>query len=98
VYDWDGVAARPEATIAGAAGAVYPSTGSATIEQSAAFLTAYKTARGLSWTVDDYEAYWAAGLWVRAFNAKKAGGDDPPPRSLERFHSEVDERVRLAGG
>jgi hypothetical protein len=99
VHDWDSVAARPEATIAGAAGAVYPATGSATIEQSAAFLTAYETARGLSWTADDHEAYWAAGLWVRAFNAKKASGDDtPPPPSLEQFHSEVDERVRLAGG
>jgi hypothetical protein len=101
VHDWDSVVARPEATIAGAAGAVYPSTGetfAATVDQSAAFLAAYETARGLSWTRDDREAYWAAGLWVRAFNAKKESGDDPSPPSLAQFHAEVDERIRLAGG
>jgi len=98
VHDWDSVVARPEATIAGAAGAVYPSTGAATVDQSAAFLTAYETAQGLSWTRDDHEAYWAAGLWVRAFNAKKESGDDPPPPSLAQFHAEMDERLRLAGG
>jgi Ser/Thr protein kinase RdoA (MazF antagonist) len=101
VHDWDSVAARPEATIAGAAGAVFTSTDesfAATVEQSAAFLEAYESARQLSWTRHDREAYWAAGLWVRSFNAKKESGDYPPPPSLDEFHREVDERIRLAGG
>ena len=98
VYDWDSIAARPEATIAGAAGAVFTSTGAATVDESCAFLDAYESSRGRAFSRDDREAYWAAGLWVRSFNAKKESGDPIPPPSLAQFFNEVDQRTRLAGG
>ena len=38
--------------------------------QTGAFLDAYQRATSM-WKRDALEAAWAAGLWVRAFNAKK---------------------------
>ncbi|MYS19962.1 hypothetical protein GA0115240_11512 [Streptomyces sp. DvalAA-14] len=88
VHDWDSVVALPEATIAGAA---LPDAG---IEESGRFLAAYQRARHASWSAPEQEAYWAAGLWHRAFNAKKSvtrGAADPAVRRLaqeaaERLH------------
>jgi hypothetical protein len=104
VHDWDSIVGQREATIAGAASAVFSATGapntSATVEQSEAFLVAYAQARGQPWTDDEQELAWAAGLWVRVFNAKKAtlrpGGETPSPSRL-RLEAEVGERLRRAG-
>lgn len=104
VHDWDSIVAHPEATIAGAASAVFTATGepntSATVEQSESFLGAYVRARGYPWTDEERELAWAAGLWVRVFNAKKAtlrpGGKTPSP-SCMRLEAEVGERLRRAG-
>ncbi|HEX4905341.1 MAG TPA: hypothetical protein VFU93_07810 [Acidimicrobiales bacterium] len=75
VHDWDSLAIRPEAAIAGAAAAVFPTNGTttvaATVEQTAAFLDAYRRARSAAWTDADEQVAWAAGLWVLTFNAKK---------------------------
>ena len=101
VYDWDSVVARPEATLAGAASAVFTATGdngAPTVEQSEAFLVAYRAARSLPWSHDDRRAAWAAGLWVRAFNAKKriVRGADPDADLTRR---EAEQRIaRLGGG
>jgi hypothetical protein len=103
VHDWDSVVAQREACIAGAASAVFTATGapdtSATLEQSQAFLGAYEDARGRPWTDEERELCWAAGLWVRAFNAKKAtlrpGGAFASP-SRFRLEAEVGERLRRA--
>src|SRR5215469_4207453 len=80
---------RP-ATIARAASAVFTATGapntSASVEQSEAFLVPYAQVRGHPWTEEELELAWAAGLWVRLFNAKKAtlrpGGETPSPSRL----------------
>ena len=104
VHDWDSVVGQREATIAGAASAVFTATGapntSASVEQSEAFLVAYAEARGQPWTDEERELAWAAGLWVRVFNAKKAtlgrGGQVPSPSRL-RLEAEVGERLRRAG-
>jgi hypothetical protein len=104
VHDWDSVVGQREATIAGAASAVYTATGapntSATVQQTAAFIAAYEVARGSIWTDEERELAWAAGLWVRVFNAKKAtlrpGGHVPSPSRL-RLEQEVGERLRGAG-
>jgi Phosphotransferase enzyme family len=104
VHDWDSIVAHREATIAGAASAVFTATGapntSATVEESESFLMAYARARGQPWTHEESELAWAAGLWVRVFNAKKAtlrpGGETPSPSRL-RLEAEVDERLRRAG-
>jgi len=103
-HDWDSLVGQREATIAGAASAVFTATGapntSANIEQSEAFLNAYADARGQPWTSEERELSWAAGLWVRVFNAKKAtlrpGGETPSPSRL-RLEAEVGERLRRAG-
>ena len=75
VHDWDSLAIRTEAAIAGAAAAVYPTNGvtavAATIDQTAAFLDAYRQVRTAHWSTDSDEIAWSAGLWVLAYNAKK---------------------------
>jgi hypothetical protein len=100
VHDWDSIAARPEATIVGLAAAVHTASGEplteATDEQVEGFLTAYGQARGHSLTSDERELAWAAGLWVRAFNAKKDSLDGDGP-SLDRLGVEAPSRLCLAG-
>jgi hypothetical protein len=100
VHDWDSAVAQVEAAIAGQAAAVWPGTGLpgevATVAQSEQFLTAYERASGHSWTDRDIRAAWAAGLWTRAFDAKKASlvGEDPAAALTK---TEAKERGRLAG-
>jgi Phosphotransferase enzyme family len=100
VHDWDSVVAQPEAAIAGQAAAVWPGTGLpgevATMRQSEDFLAAYERASGQSWTDQDVRAAWAAGLWTRAFDAKKASlvGADPAAALTK---TEANERRQLAG-
>lgn len=100
-HDWDSVAARSEAAIAGAAAAVFTADGTpltdATIDETAAFLTAYERARGRAWRDDEWQVCWAAGLWVRAFNAKKATLDRGRKAVIGRLADEVGERLRLIG-
>ena len=92
--------AQPEAVVAGLAAAVWPAAGApgeaATVEQTEQFLAAYEHARASPWTAEERQACWAAGLWVRAFNAKKQrmGGGGP---HLDRLAAEVGERADRAG-
>jgi hypothetical protein len=100
VFDWDSVAVRPEAVTVGCAAAVFTATGdpgAATVADSEAFLDAYGDARGRALSMDEREACWAAGLWVRSFNAKKESRDDGAEPILEAFKQEAAERLRLAG-
>lgn len=100
VHDWDSVVARPEAVLAGAAAAVFPTVGAgdcATIDETDAFLTAYEAARGRRWSRDERQICWAAGLWVRAFNAKKEMLDEADGPTVRSLLAEASERARLAG-
>ncbi len=87
MHDWDSAVSQAEVAIAGQAAAVWPGTWLsgevASVAQSEQFLTAYERASGHSWTDRDIRGAWAAGLWTRAFDAKKASlvGADPPPHS-----------------
>jgi len=56
-------------------------------------IEAYQRAAGRRWSSDETEASWAAGLWVYAFNTKKASLDGVPWLDPE----EGDERLRRAG-
>ena len=100
VHDWDSVVAQPEAAIAGHAAAVWPGTGGpgevASIQQTEEFIDGYSQARGRAWSRDELEVAWAAGLWNRAFDAKKASlvGDNT---DLILTRSEAAERTRRAG-
>jgi hypothetical protein len=96
VHDWDSVIEAPEPIIVGLAASVWPCgpvPRAATVDESAAFVEAYQRAAGRRWPTDEIEVSWAAGLWVYAFNAKKASLDGQT--WLEP--AEAQERLRLAG-
>lgn len=99
VHDWDSVIAQPEAAIVGLAAAVWAAQGSpggaATVAQTEQFIDAYQTASG-HWSEHDRAAAWAAGLWVRLFNAKKDASDGGGPQ-LDRLRNELDERLHREG-
>jgi Ser/Thr protein kinase RdoA (MazF antagonist) len=96
VHDWDSVISAPEPVVVGLAASVWPCGArprAATVDESRAFIEAYQRAADRRWSTDETEASWAAGLWVYAFNAKKASLDgvawlDP---------DEAQQRLALAG-
>jgi hypothetical protein len=95
VHDWDSVVTGPEPVIVGLAASVWPCGAqprAATVDESQAFIEAYQHATGRLWNSDETEASWAAGLWVYAFNTKKASLDGL--RWLDP--DEADERLRRA--
>ena len=99
VHDWDSVIAQPETAIVGLASAVWPAAGApgeaATVAQSQEFIACYQQAARRRWIEHEVEDAWAAGLWVRLFNAKKdaAAGGGP---QLDRLASEIGDRLTLA--
>jgi hypothetical protein len=100
VHDWDSIVSCREATIVGVATAVFPGfggPGTATLEDTAAFLLAYEQARGHRWSPEEREVCWAAGLWISAYNAKKDALDGNSGFLLDRLASEAAERLRFAG-
>lgn len=101
VHDWDSTVALPEAMVAGAAAAVFTADrlplSDATIAESEAFLAAYIAARGRTWSEEEHRVSWGAGLWVRAFNAKKAFVRDPASPVVARLEQELDARRARAG-
>jgi hypothetical protein len=95
VHDWDSVIAQPEACIVGLAAAVWPATGTASVAQTEDFIASYQVATARVWTQSEVQDAWAAGLWVRLFNARKdaaRGGG----RQLDSLEGEVDERLACA--
>jgi hypothetical protein len=98
-WDWDSAIAAPEPVIAGLASAVYPVTEAgteATVTESEAFLDTYQRARGRPFNRSELTQAWAAGLWVRAFDAKKQFTTEGTARSLSE--AEALERGRRAFG
>jgi Ser/Thr protein kinase RdoA (MazF antagonist) len=96
VHDWDSVACAAETVIVGVAAAMWPAGADsvgATIEQSAQFLDAYQHARGEILSSERIEEAWAAGTWIRAFNAKKVQLDGLDTLSA----AEAEGRARRAG-
>ena len=82
--------------IVGLAASVWPCGAeprAASIDESAAFVNAYQRAAGRRWSTAEVQASWAAGLWVYAFNTKKASLDGVP--WLDR--DEAVERLSRAG-
>jgi len=99
-HDWDSLTAQPEPVIAGLAAAVHTATGAPATEasttQAAAFLTTYQQARSRHFTAEETQIAWAAGLWVRAFNAKKDTLHPNATTALDRLATEAPQRLRLA--
>ncbi|NUP47793.1 MAG: phosphotransferase [Catenulispora sp.] len=97
VHDWDSVVSAPEPVIVGVAAAMWPADvgcHGATVVQSEQFLEAYQGSRGVPFRADELAQTWAAGLWIRAFNAKKWLLDGRESLSAD----EAEERLRRAGG
>ncbi len=96
VHDWDSAVSAPEPVIVGLAAAVWPSGAeprAASVAESEAFIESYQHAARRPWRAHEIQVSWAAGLWVYAFNAKKAsldGGSWLEP-------GEAAERLRRAG-
>jgi hypothetical protein len=99
VHDWDSVIAQPETAVVGLAAAVWPAAGApgeaASVSQTEDFIAGYQRAAGRRWTEPEVQDAWAAGLWVRLFNAKKDAADGGGPQ-LDRLAREVDERLTRA--
>lgn len=99
VHDWDSVIAQPEASIVGLAAAVWPAMGApggaASVAQTQDFIVSYQSATSRPWDQSEVQDAWAAGLWVRLFNARKDAADRGGPQ-LDRLEGEVDERLAHA--
>jgi Ser/Thr protein kinase RdoA (MazF antagonist) len=99
VHDWDSVIAQPETSIVGLAAAVWAATGevggAASVAQTEEFLASYQVAAGRPWAQSEVQDAWAAGLWVRLFNARKCAADGGGPQ-LDRLEGEVDQRLACA--
>lgn len=96
VHDWDSLIYEPEVVVAGQAAAMFeggPTGAGASVERTESFLAHYQDARGRRFDPDELQLCWAAGLWVRAFNAKKFHLDHFD--ALGRDEAEV--RMRHAG-
>jgi Phosphotransferase enzyme family len=94
-YDWDSLIVDSEAVIAGLAAAIYLMPQRVTTTETGEFLDAYATARGRPFSPGELECCWAAGLWTRAYEAKKEQVAGQPVISLTQ--AEARDRLRLAG-
>ena len=92
-YDWDSFVADSEPVIAGLAAAIYPAL--ATVIETRDFLDAYVAARGRTFSPGELQLCWAAGVWTRAFDAKKQYAAGQPVISLTE--DEARERLHQAG-
>ena len=75
VHDWDSVISAPEPVVAGLAAASFASGGGpgeeVTVAETEAFIAAYQQASRRALTEGEMSYAWAAGLWLRVFDAKK---------------------------
>jgi hypothetical protein len=99
VHDWDSVIAQPETAIVGLAAAVWPREGrpdqTASVAQTADFITRYQHVAGRDWDTPETRDAWAAGLWVRLFDAKQEAAEGGGPQ-VDRLASDIDERLDQA--
>lgn len=70
-YDWDSLIVDSEPVVAGLAAAIYLYPALATVTETGDFLAAYAAARGRPFSPGELQRCWAAGVWTRAFDAKK---------------------------
>jgi hypothetical protein len=99
VHDWDSVIAQPETAIVGLAAAMWPSEAgsdvTASIAQTADFITSYQHHAGREWKASEVQDAWVAGLWVRLIYAKQDTAEGSS-QQLDRLATEIDERLERA--
>ena len=102
--DWDSIAALPQAAFVGCSAVSYlPSPPmhcsnrpGADVDDTAAFLEEYTSARGTAFSQEEEEVAWAAGLWQRVFDGAKALAAGRPQDAADQVR-DAPERLRLAG-
>jgi len=94
-YDWDSLIADSEPVIAGLAAAIYLFPALPTVTETGDFLAAYAAARGRQFSPGELQCCWAAGVWTRAFDAKKQYAAGQPVIILAE--DEASQRLRRAG-
>lgn len=96
VDDWDSVVAQPEAAVVGAAAAVWAARGApgeaSTVQETEDFIRGYVTASGHGRSLLWHRVAWAAGLWIRLYNAKKDAIDGGGPQ-LDLLARDYEERL-----
>lgn len=100
VHDWDSLSPCSEAALADAAAATFPSDRQpvlAPLPASERFLATYQAARGRSFTHQETEVAWGAGLWLAAHNARMEVIYGKRPLVLDRLELEGDQRLLRAG-
>jgi len=99
IYDWDSLAAIPEAAVVGAAAGAFASTDLPTLApltSSETFLDAYEAAARRRFTSDEVEVAWAASMYPVAHNARGEILFGQPPVAGEALRAQADERLRRA--
>lgn len=100
VHDWDSLTTRPEAALVGAAAATFPSGDQpvlAPVEVSERFMHTYQEATGRTFTPEESEVAWAAGLWLAGHNARMELLYNRPPLALSAVEAQSAERLLRAG-
>jgi len=97
VHDWDSVIAQPETAIVGLAAAMWPreegpDAVTATLAQTADFISSYQLQAGREWDRREIRDAWAAGLWVRLIYARQEAAEGGS-QQLDRLATEIDERL-----
>ncbi|WP_431912587.1 phosphotransferase [Nonomuraea jabiensis] len=99
VHDWDSLAWQPEAALVGAASAVFPKMGPATlppIESTEAFLAAYQDTRARLFTAEEQQIAWAASLWTAAHDVRWEALHGYTAVSGKALWTQAAERLRRA--
>jgi hypothetical protein len=100
VHDWDSVIAQPEPAIVGLAAAMWTSEGgsddTASVAQTADFITGYQHHAGREWDRWEVQDAWAAGLWDRLMYVKQEAAEGGDSHHLDLLATEIDERLDRA--
>ena len=100
VHDWDSLSSCWEAGLVGAAAATFASDRYcvlAPLASSGQFLATYQNERKRTFSEEELEIAWAAGLWLAAHNARMEVVYRKPPLVLDSLAQEAGQRLRLAG-
>lgn len=101
VDDWDSFGALPETLLIGQTAGVFtttrePFTGPTTA-QTREFLERWLATSQRTWSRDEWELAWAAGLWTRIFDGQDGLAHGNSARRLEHAKPSIEERLALAG-
>ena len=99
VHDWDSLAWLPEAALVGSAAGIFATHGKPTLaplESSEAFLHAYESERGATFSPLETEIAWAASIWEALHNARDELIYNRPQLSYEALKAQRAERLTRA--